>query len=176
MKRIFIFAPVIFLFSSVSIFHPPTNNWKAKNRDSISIYEYGQIRSGAPCEILRGLAFAESSGGKNITHTDPMDRGWFGLHEDRHLRAERIWRWGEYNPDDPCQAAVIAGHIIMRNYKYFMGVRKACINQLHGEAMRELDSPMDQSISAYNQGIVGYHRRGLNSAYVDMVRRGTNGH
>lgn len=172
MKRILFFIPILFLFSSVSIYHPPSNNWTARNKDSVSIYEYGQILSGAPCEILHGLAFAESSCGRNIRHRDPMDIGWFGLHEDKDLRAERLWRYGEYDANNPSQAAVIAGKILMHNYKYFIGERRDAIRMLHAEAMRELDNPMDQAISSYNQGINGYKNRGLNQKYIDTVKAG----
>ena len=113
------------------------------------MYELAEAETGAPAEILRGIAFAESSLGRNTAHPDPHDRGWFGLHETYH--AERATQWGEYDADDPCEAAVIAGHVLMSNY-------------------HELGD-MDKAIAAYRQGVAGVNRDGATMWYVERVRR-----
>ena len=172
-KYLWIMFPIVFMLASVAEYRPPSCNVaRARFHDSLTIYEYASIRTQAPESLLWGLCFAESSNGRNTRHPDPNDVGWFALHEDKLLRAERIWRWGEYDANDPQSAAIVAGRIVMHNYKYFTKQRMEYINRFHGEAMLELDAPMDQSISAYNQGISGYEKRGINQKYIDIVKAG----
>ena len=171
-KYLWIAFPIVFMLASVAPYRPPSYNIPSKCKDSLTIYEYSNIVTGAPEALLWGLCFAESSNGHNVKHPDPNDVGWFALHEDKLLRAERIWRWGEYDANDPQSSAVMAGRIVMHNYRYFVKQRMAYINRLHGEAMLELDAPMDQAISSYNQGISGYESRGKNQKYIDIVKRG----
>ena len=116
----------------------------------LTIYDIASYKTGCPEWVLIGLRFAESSYGKNINHPDPYDTGDFGLHEKPSYRSERVEKWGEYNPYCPLDSAIIAGHIIMENYR-IMG-------------------DMDKAISAYRRGRTGTNRNGIDWQYVNRVK------
>ena len=115
----------------------------------ITIYQIAEAVTGAPADIIKGFHFAESSYGKNLNHPNKVDRGPFGLHEDPAYHAERAAEWGEYNPDCPLQAAIIAGYIYMENLK-----------QLGSKEM---------AICAYRQGVAGVRTNGADLWYYERV-------
>jgi len=115
----------------------------------VSIYDLAEYATGAPAEILRGIAFAESSNGKKLDHPDPLDRGWFGLHESPAIHAERAAKWFEFDADNPVQAAMIAGHLLMDNLAQLGDMRLA--------------------IAAYKQGVQGVRDDGVAEWYVERV-------
>lgn len=119
----------------------------------LTIYQIASYKTGCPEWILKGIRFAESSYGANIDHPDPYDTGDFGLHEKPSYRAERVEKWGGYNPYCPLDSAIIAGYIIMENYR-IMG-------------------DMDKAISAYRRGRTGTNRNGIDRLYVDRVKYGS---
>lgn len=119
------------------------------NLSPVSIYEIAEHATGAPAEILHGIAFAESSNGKKLDHPDPLDRGWFGLHESPAIHAERAAAWFEFDADDPVQAAMIAGHVLMDNLAQLGDMRLA--------------------IAAYKQGVQGVRDDGPAGWYVERV-------
>lgn len=140
----------VVLLSSSALYQPPPPPTQERPREAMTIYELSELVTGAPREIVEGLAFAESSKGHNLAHPDPHDVGVFGLHETYH--AERSAMWGEYHADNAAEAAIIAGRIIMHNYA-------------------ELGD-MDLAIAAYRQGVEGVRRDGAAGWYVERVRRG----
>lgn len=118
----------------------------------ITIYQIASFRTSCPEWVIKGIRFAESSYGTNCAHPDPLDIGDFGLHELPSYHAERVPKWGEYNPYCPLQSAIIAGNIIMENYR-IMG-------------------DIDKSISAYRRGRTGTNRDGIDWEYVEKVKFG----
>lgn len=115
----------------------------------LTIYQIASFRTGCPEWVIKGIRFAESSYGTNCAHHDPLDIGDFGLHELPSYHAERAAKWGEYNPYCPLQSAIIAGHIVMENYR--------------------LLGDMDAAISAYCHGAGGTRARGIDWKYVARV-------
>jgi len=115
----------------------------------ITIYEIASLVTGAPADIIKGFHFAESSYGKNLNHTNKVDRGPFGLHESAAYHAERAAKWGEYNPDCPLQAAIIAGYIYMEN-----------LAVLQSESL---------AVCAYRQGVSGVRAKGAELWYYNRV-------
>lgn len=105
--------------------------------------------AGIPARILAGIAFAESSFRADPHHPDPLDRGMFGLHESQAIRAERVARFGEYDPLDPGQAARVAAGILAEHRETFRDWRLA--------------------IAAYRQGAAGVRRDGAAEWYVVRV-------
>lgn len=138
------------LLSSSALYQPPPPPTQERAREAMTIYALSELVTGAPREIVEGLAFAESSKGRNTRHPDPHDVGVFGLHETYH--AERAARWGEYHADNATEAAIIAGRIIMHNYAQL--------------------GDMDLAIAAYRQGVEGVKRDGAARWYIERVRRG----
>lgn len=117
--------------------------------DSMSIYRQASLVTGAPEAVIKGIAFAESSYRANPKHADPLDKGMFGLHESPEIRAERVAAWGDYDPLDPEEAAIIAGHIYMHN-----------LARLGSSAL---------AVAAYKQGVRGVLRDGADWEYVGRV-------
>jgi len=74
------------------------------------------------------------------------------LHETPAYHAERASKWGEYDPENRLQAAIIAGRIIMEN--------------LHRS------KSIDVSVSAYRRGMSGTRKNGIDREYVDKVKHG----
>jgi hypothetical protein len=116
------------------------------------VYSIASEKTGCPIWILRGIQFAESSYGGNLEHPDPWDTGPFGLHERPSFHAERAQKWGEYDPKNNLDAAIIAGRIIMEN-------------------MAILGSE-DGALSSYRRGVAGTRARGLDRDYIAMVKAG----
>jgi hypothetical protein len=75
--------------------------------------------------------------------------GRFQINET--YRDERIKRYGEYDPHDSLQAAIIAGHVLMHNLEVF--------------------GDTDMAIAAYRQGVRGVQKYGVQWWYVDRVRK-----
>ena len=76
------------IFSSGSaIFKPPPDRLPERCSERLSIYQIAEIVTGAPSDILRGIDFAESSCGNNLKHSNPTDKGRFGLHESPSPRS-----------------------------------------------------------------------------------------
>ena len=122
------------------------------NEPELIIYQIASYKTGCPEWILKGIRYAESSYGTNCAHPDPLDIGDYGLHETPEYHAERASKWGEYSPYCPLQSAIIAGHIIMENYR-IMG-------------------DIDSAISAYRRGRNGTNRNGIDRMYVHKVKLG----
>jgi len=142
---------VLAIFSSGSaIFRPPPDKLPERCSERLSIYQIAELVTGAPSDILRGIDFAESSCGKRLKHSNPNDKGRFGLHESPAIRAERVAKWGEYNADNPGDAAIIAGYIYMEHFARFG------------------DSSL--AIAAYHQGARRMMLDGADAEYIMRVR------
>ena len=149
-----IFSFIALVFSvSVSINQcKNSNNVVTFIEPELTIYQIASYKTGCPEWILKGIAFAESSYGTNCAHPDPLDIGDYGLHESDAIRAERVAKYGYYNPYCPLDSATIAGKIIMEHYL----------------AMGD----MDKAISAYRRGRTGTNRNGIDWQYVNRVKQG----
>ena len=150
MKRLVFVLPLAFLLASVSPYRQATQVVPARSRDSLTIYQLASIITGAPEEILRGIAFAESSENDNAIGDDGESIGRFQLREIYH--GERAAKWGEYDPRNPQEAAIIAGRILADNLARL--------------------GDMDLAIAAYRQGVDGVRRDGATSWYIDRVKKG----
>lgn len=155
MKKSIILAVVLAVLCSSCV-----TGWKIEDPDAarfrvsfveqeLTIYDIAARITGCPAVILQGLHFAESSYGKNLDHPGPFDRGPFGLNEK--YRSERVKKWGEYNPDCPLQSAIIAGRIVMENYRYL--------------------GQLDLAVCAYRQGVGGIRRDGAGLWYYSRVMK-----
>ena len=138
------------LSSGSAIFRPPPDKLPERCSERLSIYQVAELVTGAPSDILRGIDFAESSCGKRLKHSNPNDKGRFGLHESPAIRAERIRKWGYYDPHNPGDAAIIAGHIYMEHLARF--------------------GDESLAIAAYHQGTRGIMRYGADAEYIMRVR------
>lgn len=108
--------------------------------------------AGIPPEILAGIAYAESSYRPAPAHIDPVDRGMFGLHESPAIRAERVAIHGEYDAENPVEAAPVAAGILAGH--------KARLGDWY------------TAVSAYRHGAAWTREHGIDWDYVEKVRRG----
>jgi hypothetical protein len=126
------------------------------------IYQIAAEKTGITPDLLYAIAYAESSNGKNTDHPYQYDRGWFGLCESPEIRAERVAKWGQYDPDDPQQAAVIAGHILAEH-------RKNLLRRYPNAAPEEIEA---LTITAYHKGLAWTIKNGVYWPYVKKVEEG----
>jgi hypothetical protein len=112
-------------------------------------YQIASRITGCPEYILIGIDFAESSCGKNIVHPDPNDKGRFGIHDSEDYRAERVAKYGYYDPDNFLSAAILTGRLFMDNYKLLGNTADA--------------------ICAHKQGLTGVRRDGRAEWYLERV-------
>ncbi len=126
------------------------------------IYQIASTETGVSPDLLYAIAYAESSNGKNTDHPYQYDRGWFGLCESPAIRAERVIKWGDYDPDDPAQAAVIAGHILAEH-------RKNLLRRYPNAAPEEIEA---LTITAYHKGLAWTIKNGVYWPYVKKVEEG----
>ena len=113
-----------------------------------TLYKLAEAVTGAPAEILQGIARAESGECDSAIGDNGESLGRFQLREIYH--ESRAKAWGNYDPRNPTQAAVIAGHILMDNFKQL--------------------GNMDLAIMAYRQGIGGVLRDGGTIWYLQRVK------
>jgi hypothetical protein len=116
--------------------------------ESLDCFEYAESITGFSAEILRGIAATESRFKARAVGDGGMSLGMFQLHSRWH--ESRVEKWGEFEPADPFESAVIAGRIMQENLVAFNGdLRKA--------------------IAAYRQGVSGVIKWGVGQWYVDGV-------
>jgi hypothetical protein len=116
--------------------------------EPIDCFEYAESVTGFSAEVLRGIAATESRFKVKVVGDGGMSLGMFQLHSRWH--EERVKKWGDFDPTDPYESAVIAARIMQENLRAFEGdLRKA--------------------VAAYNQGVSGVLRRGVIQQYVDEV-------
>jgi hypothetical protein len=111
-------------------------------------FEYAELVTGFSAEVLRGIAATESDFRTDAVGDGGMSFGMFQLHSRWH--ESRVEKWGEFDPADPFESAVIAGRIMREN-------------------LRAFDGDLRSAIAAYRQGVRGVQERGITSWYVDDV-------
>ncbi len=116
MKKLWLVPLVFAMLGSARPFVQLAPATFVPREETLSVYEAAELETGCPAHILRGIAFAESSEGRNLNHPDKYDVGMFGLHERPAYHAERASKYGEYDASNPRDAARIAGRIWVDNF------------------------------------------------------------
>jgi hypothetical protein len=113
----------------------------------VDCFEYAELVTGFSAEVLRGIAATESHFRAEAIGDNGMSLGMFQLHSRWH--ESRVKKWGEFDPIDPFDSAVIAAKIMLEN-------------------LAVLNGDLRFAIAAYMQGVTGVRRNGvtyhLNSA------------
>lgn len=113
-----------------------------------TIYEIAEEITGAPSHILRGIAITESGEDDTAIGDDGISKGRMQLNESYH--AERAKKYGEYDPFDPLESAIIAGYLYVDNLKRL--------------------GSSDLAIAAHRQGVNGVRRYGGSNWYIKRVK------
>jgi hypothetical protein len=116
--------------------------------ESVDCFEYAELVTGFSAEVLRGIAATESRFRVKAVGDDGMSLGMFQLHSRWHK--SRVEKWGEFNPIDPFESAVIAGYIMQENLIAF-------------------DGDLRMAIAAYRQGVRGVRKNGVIGRYVEEI-------
>lgn len=149
MKAKYFFLLVIALLISSSSVFPPIRWIPVENETEVlSVYEMAEIVTGAPADILRGIAITESNENDRAIGDDGISKGRMQINETFHN--ERAKKYGDYDPFSPLDAAIIAGYIFMENFS------------------RLKDS--DSAIAAHRQGVRGVRENGPADWYVKRVK------
>lgn len=111
------------------------------------IIERAAAEKGVPVLVLAGIARAESDFTPAPAHKDPLDKGMFGLREVYHEERARLY--GEYDPENPEEAARVAAGILADHYARFKDWHLAA--------------------GAYHQGAHGLIDNGPKWSYIDRV-------
>jgi len=117
--------------------------------EPIDVYTIAEEITGCPAYILYGIASAESDFTANAIGDGGKSLGMFQINET--FRDMRVSKWGEYNPFNPIDAAIIAGFIMAENLAEFPDYH--------------------QAICAYRQGIGGVKENGAMTWYSEKVLR-----
>jgi len=123
--------------------------YKAPPPKVLTVYEKAELVTGAPAKLLQAIAITESDEQDTAIGDGGKSRGRMQLNE--RFRAERVKKYGNYDPNDPEQSVRVAGFIYMEN-------------------LRILKS-QDAAIAAYRQGIRGIRKYGSTSWYVNHVKQ-----
>jgi len=146
---------------AISILHERPDIRANSNRLP-AVYTNAAIATSNRPDLLYAIAYAETTNGTDLAHRNPLDAGWFGLHERQDIRAERVGKWGWYNPNDPMQAARIAGLILAEH-------RANLSRRYPDKAPDEIEA---LTITAYHKGLDWTCRHGVYSPYVGRVEEG----
>jgi hypothetical protein len=111
-------------------------------------FEYAELVTGFSAEVLRGIAATESHFRVMAVGDGGMSLGMFQLHSRWH--ESRVEKWGEFDPIDPFESAVIAGRIMQENLLAFGG-------------------DLRLAIAAYKQGVRGVKENGAIDWYVEAI-------
>jgi hypothetical protein len=114
----------------------------------IDCFEYAELVTGFSAEVLRGIAATESRFKVKAVGDKGMSLGMFQLHSRWH--ESRVEKWGEFDPTDLFESAVIAGYIMQENLTAFNG-------------------DLRLAIAAYRQGIWGVKKNGVIGGYVEEI-------
>lgn len=151
MKKVFLFSSVLVIaFLSMSSRKAPAIIDQVYFEPELTIYQIASAETGCPEAILRGIAFAESSYNPDAVGDDGVSIGLCQINETYH--AERVSKYGEYNPWCPLDSLVIAGRLYMDNLASLGNARLA--------------------ITAHKMGTSGA-RRGEVTWYVNRVLNAT---
>jgi hypothetical protein len=116
--------------------------------EPLDCFEYAELVTSFSAEVLRGIAATESRFKVEAVGDGGMSLGMFQLHSRWY--ESRVEKWGEFDPTDPFESAVIAGYIMQENLVAFNG-------------------DLRLAIAAYRQGVSGVLKRGATQWYVDNV-------
>jgi hypothetical protein len=116
--------------------------------ESVDCFEYAESVTGFSAEVLRGIAATESHFGVEAVGDNGMSFGMFQLHSWWH--ESRVEKWGEFDPTNPFESAVIAGQIMQENLNTF-------------------DGDLRMAIAAYKQGVRGVKENGVIDWYVEAI-------
>jgi hypothetical protein len=114
----------------------------------VDCFEYAELITGFPAEVLRGIAATESHFRARAVGDNGMSLGMFQLHSRWH--ESRVEKWGDFDPTNPYESVVIAARIMQENLSAFNG-------------------DLRMAIAAYKQGVTGVRKRGVIQRYVDDV-------
>ena len=114
----------------------------------LTVFTLAELVTGAPAGILHGIAMVESDDSDSAIGDDGISIGRFQINERYHSMRARAW--GEYDPHNPSEAAIIAGHIFMDNLKQLGSI--------------------DLALCAYRQGIGGVLKNGPGMWYAERVK------
>jgi hypothetical protein len=114
----------------------------------LDIFAEAERITGCPAEILRGIAGTESHFRTSAVGDNGQSCGMFQLHSRWH--DSRVEKYGKFDPFDPADAAIMAGHIVQEN-------------------LRSFDGDLYLAIAAYQQGVFSVRSRGVLSNYSDRV-------
>ena len=128
-----------------------------------SLYQYASLQTGVNPDTLQGIAKAESDETDSAIGDDGISMGRFQINERYHKA--RAAAWGEYDPFEPTQAAMIAGRILVENAAYFAKASRACDPSTWAQRRNEL------TIASYRQGIGGVKYNGATYWYIERCRR-----
>jgi soluble lytic murein transglycosylase-like protein len=121
---------------------------EGEDKNELDIFVEAERITGCPAEILRGIAGAESHFKVSAVGDNGQSHGMFQLHSRWY--DSRVEKYGDFDPFDPANAAIIAGYIIQEN-------------------LRQFDGNLRLAIAAYKQGVTGVNRNGAIDWYVDEV-------
>jgi hypothetical protein len=133
---------------------------------SETVYEYAARLSGysgLSKEEWRGIAIAESRELDSAIGDDGWSIGRFQINEKFH--EYYAWRYGEYDPRKPFDAARVSGMNYRDNIAYFERVEGVCDPNTWRSRRK------DMAIAAHNQGLIGVKKNGVGYKYVISVRR-----
>jgi hypothetical protein len=148
MRALILALAAVAILSAAAPFHRLPSEY---SRDPIlQGPEAAEAKTGAPARTIAGIRFTESSGLPAPIHALPSVRGSYGIDERYHEERARLY--GEYDPEDPWEAAYLTA-------------------RLHLDARRALGDEA-LAIAAHLQGITGVRRDGPALWYVERVRRG----
>jgi len=146
-------ATLFVLLLSVLVLLPsarevPTAAPAVPGEDELTIYQIAAALTGCPEEVLRGIAFAESSYRPDAVGDDGISIGLCQINE--RYRAERVAKWGEYNPWCPLDSLILTGRIYEENLRIL--------------------GDQDLAIAAHRQGAAGVKRDEPAGWYIARVR------
>jgi hypothetical protein len=135
-------VPLLAVLTLGSMPYRPYEAPRARNMDRVDVYAVASAMSGAPVEVLKSIALAESSMGTNLRHSNRHDRGYYGLHEKPAYHAERVKKYGEYSADDPIESGRVAGRIYLDHLARF-GSPELALTAYHRGAKWTLANGVD---------------------------------
>jgi len=147
MKRLFLAVTFILVVHFLGCSGGVNYNFTLPEYDPIDIYKNAEKITGCPSFILYGIASAESDFTANAIGDGGKSLGMFQINET--FRDIRVAKYGEYNPFNPIDAAIIAGFIMAENLAEF--------------------GDYHQAICAYRQGIGGVKKNGAMTWYSEKV-------
>ena len=118
------------------------------DNQSSAIHRAASI-SGTPPVYTAAIAYAETVCGLQPDHPDKWDISDFGLHERPLYHAERVAKWGEYDPEVYQDAALIAALELGEELVYY--------------------DDLSLAYSAYTDGRRGVSKHGVNKKYWKRV-------